>query len=267
MVHNTRFNPIPIPAVAMVLTIMEHGIKEWKTRRFIPRQLNAAKQATVYQSQLAGLLEYAKPAAKRLAKFWSDWFWYSRTIEGENDKSHAITQADQVRLDTPPVPVRSANPESGEIDGHFNVAAEAQEIPLLADSDLADYDTEDEDEDEDINMEGIIPDQDFTNYPVYTGSKHMHTAGPSTAGAQAMTGGQTWFTASRPTDLLANTSDKDVRQLLSGLDKLHFSDLAPMSGSFGTGIESSTYDLNAWEPFAMDQLNMAVLPGIQAPWC
>ncbi|KAG9094201.1 hypothetical protein FRC07_011343, partial [Ceratobasidium sp. 392] len=76
MAQNTKFNPIPIPAVAMVLTMMEHSIKEWKTGRQVPCSLNAKKQAKTYEYHLAGLLEYAKPAAKRLAKFQAEWFQY-----------------------------------------------------------------------------------------------------------------------------------------------------------------------------------------------
>ncbi|KAG9085705.1 hypothetical protein FRC06_003489, partial [Ceratobasidium sp. 370] len=77
MIHRDRFQPVPIPAIAMVLTTMQHCIKEWKTGRFVALQLNTGKQYRIYEVHLKGLLAYAKSAPKQLSDFQAEWFRYS----------------------------------------------------------------------------------------------------------------------------------------------------------------------------------------------
>ncbi|KAG8735485.1 hypothetical protein FRC10_010465 [Ceratobasidium sp. 414] len=106
MVFHDKFYPIPLPTIAMALTTMQHCISEWKTGRFIKRDLNIKKQHKMYQSHLKGLLEYAKPASKRLKDFQKEWFWYSvdyagASIENDDAPYQSITRADRVRPDTP----------------------------------------------------------------------------------------------------------------------------------------------------------------------
>ncbi|KAG9094882.1 hypothetical protein FRC06_010371, partial [Ceratobasidium sp. 370] len=96
--------PIPIPAVAMVLTTMQHCISEWSTGRFVSKELNAGLQLKMYESHLTGLLQYTKSTPKRLLDFRGKWFWFGVDYAGprpEDEPYQAITQADQVRPDTP----------------------------------------------------------------------------------------------------------------------------------------------------------------------
>lgn len=76
MLFHERFRPLPLPAVATILTTMQHCIGEWKTGSLVPRDLNAGRQLKVYEAHLKGLLEYAKPAPKRLLGFRREWFWF-----------------------------------------------------------------------------------------------------------------------------------------------------------------------------------------------
>ncbi|KAG9082800.1 hypothetical protein FRC06_004856, partial [Ceratobasidium sp. 370] len=105
MMYHKKFQPIPIPAVAMVLTVMQHCIKEWKTSRHVTRQLNAGKQLKVYDAHLKGLLQYAKRATRRLNKFQHAWFKYgveyAGTLPEDEEPYQPITEADHVRPDTP----------------------------------------------------------------------------------------------------------------------------------------------------------------------
>ncbi|KAG9084905.1 hypothetical protein FS749_004840 [Ceratobasidium sp. UAMH 11750] len=103
--YHQKFQPLPLPAVAMVLTIVQHCIKEWKTGRHVTCELNAGKQLKIYDAHLQGLLEYAKPAGKRLRKFQREWFKYgldyASTLPEDDGPYQPITLADQVRPDTP----------------------------------------------------------------------------------------------------------------------------------------------------------------------
>ncbi|KAG8762029.1 hypothetical protein FRC11_011595 [Ceratobasidium sp. 423] len=105
MQFHERFRRLPLPAVATILTIMQHCIGEWKTGCFISRELNAGQQLKVYEAHLKGLLEYARPAPKRLLRFRREWFWfgvaYSGVPLGEEQPVQPITRADRVRPDTP----------------------------------------------------------------------------------------------------------------------------------------------------------------------
>ncbi|KAG9082182.1 hypothetical protein FRC06_005184, partial [Ceratobasidium sp. 370] len=69
IVYHNKFQPIPIPAVAMVLTTMQHCISEWSTGCFVSKELNAGLQLKMYELHLTGLLQYAKSALKQLLDF------------------------------------------------------------------------------------------------------------------------------------------------------------------------------------------------------
>ncbi|KAG8695189.1 hypothetical protein FRC08_007978 [Ceratobasidium sp. 394] len=105
MAHHKMFSPLPLPAVAMILTTMQHCLKEWKTGRFVPIELKADRQLKMYDSHLQGLLAYARRAPKRLQDFQAEWFEFGRAYAGvtpEDDEPYqAITQADRIRPDTP----------------------------------------------------------------------------------------------------------------------------------------------------------------------
>ncbi|KAF8598609.1 hypothetical protein BDV93DRAFT_512334 [Ceratobasidium sp. AG-I] len=104
MYHN-KFRPIPLPTVAMIVTIMQHCIEEWKPRRFVPLDLKADRQLRMYDSHLKGLIECAKPAGKCLAGFQETWFWHGLDHAGvgaKNDELYqSIIRANQIRPDTP----------------------------------------------------------------------------------------------------------------------------------------------------------------------
>ncbi|KAG9094019.1 hypothetical protein FRC06_011271, partial [Ceratobasidium sp. 370] len=76
VVYHTKFNLIPIPAVAMVLTIMQHCIQEWSTGRFVATDLDANLQMKMYSSHLKGLLQYAQITSNRLLEFHEAWYKY-----------------------------------------------------------------------------------------------------------------------------------------------------------------------------------------------
>ncbi|KAF8593930.1 hypothetical protein BDV93DRAFT_565973 [Ceratobasidium sp. AG-I] len=97
VIYHEHFCPIPIPAVAMVLTIWQECVQEWQTGRFRGIDLNAERQLSMYECHLKGLLGYAKLASKRLAGFREDWFWYGIDCAGaapEDQPYQTITQAD-----------------------------------------------------------------------------------------------------------------------------------------------------------------------------
>lgn len=121
-----RFRPLPLPAVAFVLTAMQHGIEELFTGRFVKIELNVEQQRKAYESHLLGLLEYDKKALGRLLTFQENWFkngmqvflhfyrlyirflWTCRhriysgaNFTPEVAPYQAITRADQIREDTP----------------------------------------------------------------------------------------------------------------------------------------------------------------------
>ncbi|KAG9118836.1 hypothetical protein FRC07_006454 [Ceratobasidium sp. 392] len=103
--HRERFSPMPLPAVAMVLTLMQHCIKEWKTGRREQITLKATKQLKMYRSHLEGLLVYADTAAGRMEKFRREWYEYGIAYAGvtpENDQPYQeVTRANQIRPDSP----------------------------------------------------------------------------------------------------------------------------------------------------------------------
>ncbi|KAG9088243.1 hypothetical protein FRC06_002157, partial [Ceratobasidium sp. 370] len=106
VVFEDRYRPLPLPAVAFILTTMQHCIEEWQTGRWIKIELNVDEQRKSYESHLLGLLEYAKKAHTRLCGFQEAWFKYGilhagAAYEPEQVPYQPITRADQIREDTP----------------------------------------------------------------------------------------------------------------------------------------------------------------------
>ncbi|KAG9105514.1 hypothetical protein FRC07_009223 [Ceratobasidium sp. 392] len=99
------FDPLPIPVIAMVLTITQHCIKQWKTGRWIKVDLSASKQVTMYRRHLEGLLLYEERAPGRFKDFLKDWASYGVDYGGvpfENEApDHGITWADRICPDSP----------------------------------------------------------------------------------------------------------------------------------------------------------------------
>ncbi|KAG9087140.1 hypothetical protein FS749_003140 [Ceratobasidium sp. UAMH 11750] len=109
---------LPLPAVAFVLTMMQECIQEWQTGYFKPRDLNVSTQQSIFDAHLQGLIEYRRPARKRLAKFQVDWFsagmeYAGIEINRYEDQDHycqSITRSANVRPDTP----KESEPEYDE---------------------------------------------------------------------------------------------------------------------------------------------------------
>ncbi|KAG8775889.1 hypothetical protein FRC12_001219 [Ceratobasidium sp. 428] len=102
-VFHDIFYPLPLPAVAMGLTITRHCLGEWKTGRFQKRHLDVDKQRQVYEKYLRALREYALP--DRLRDFQKDWFWYGMDYAGvahEHEPVQPITHTDRVRPESLP---------------------------------------------------------------------------------------------------------------------------------------------------------------------
>ncbi|KAG8700653.1 hypothetical protein FRC08_004580 [Ceratobasidium sp. 394] len=103
MIFHDMFYPMPLPAAAMALTTMQHCISEWKTGRYVPKELNIDTQRKMYEAHLAGLLNYGKLQPDELKKHRIDWFWYAVDYAGgalEDDEPYqAITWADRISPD------------------------------------------------------------------------------------------------------------------------------------------------------------------------
>ncbi|KAG8731861.1 hypothetical protein FRC10_001396 [Ceratobasidium sp. 414] len=100
---------LPLPAVAFVLTMMQECIQEWQTGYMKPRDLNITVQWVIFDAHLQGLIEYWRPARKRLTRFQVDWFktgmeYAGIEIHRYEDEEHccqSITRAKHVRPNTP----------------------------------------------------------------------------------------------------------------------------------------------------------------------
>ncbi|KAG8717882.1 hypothetical protein FRC09_013539 [Ceratobasidium sp. 395] len=109
VVFREEFNPITLPAAALVLTMMQVCIAEWETGYFKPQDLDVDKQRVYFESHLLGLYKYEKVAYSRLLRFRGEWFdagiEYSGSNVAEDDPRAArpYTLASQVRPDTPPL--------------------------------------------------------------------------------------------------------------------------------------------------------------------
>ncbi|KAG9094991.1 hypothetical protein FRC06_010254 [Ceratobasidium sp. 370] len=104
-----RFEIMPLPAVAFVLTMMQECIEEWQTGRCKSRELNFKTQRSIFDAHLQGLIEYRKSASRRLYRFQKKWFKtgmeYAGVIihesEDQEEYCQPITRACNVRPDTP----------------------------------------------------------------------------------------------------------------------------------------------------------------------
>ncbi|KAG8703756.1 hypothetical protein FRC08_002654 [Ceratobasidium sp. 394] len=106
-VYHAKFKLLPIPAVALVLTMMQVCIEEWALGQFKSQALDVEKQQVVYERHLLGLYEYERIAGGRLTRFHENWFKagveYSRAnLDGDDDTVQPYTQGCHVRPDTPP---------------------------------------------------------------------------------------------------------------------------------------------------------------------
>ncbi|KAG8716752.1 hypothetical protein FRC08_008867 [Ceratobasidium sp. 394] len=114
-VYHTKFNPVPIPAVAL----MQVCIEEWALGQFKSQALDVEKQQLVYERHLLGLYEYERIVGGRLTRFRENWFKtgveYSRANLDNDDAVQPYTQACHVRPDTPPAEADDEEPE-GEGD-------------------------------------------------------------------------------------------------------------------------------------------------------
>ncbi|KAG8713805.1 hypothetical protein FRC08_012779 [Ceratobasidium sp. 394] len=106
VVYHERFKPVPIPAVALVLTMMQVCIQEWALGQFKPQALEVDKQQIIYERHLLGLYEYERIAGGRLTRFRGNWFdeglAYARANLEDDEAVQPYTQACHVRPDTPP---------------------------------------------------------------------------------------------------------------------------------------------------------------------
>ncbi|QRV96446.1 hypothetical protein RhiJN_24464 [Ceratobasidium sp. AG-Ba] len=69
VVFHKMFYPLPIPFIALVLTLMQHAIGEWKTGRHIKTKLDTKVQAGMYESHVLGVLNWEKEANARFKEF------------------------------------------------------------------------------------------------------------------------------------------------------------------------------------------------------
>ncbi|QRV96656.1 hypothetical protein RhiJN_24674 [Ceratobasidium sp. AG-Ba] len=111
VVFHKMFYPLPIPFIALVLTLMQHAIGEWKTGRHIKTELNAKVQAGVYESHVLGVLNWEKEANARFEEFRENAFWYGINHAGVGDELHEphqpVTWADNIRPDSPATRARA----------------------------------------------------------------------------------------------------------------------------------------------------------------
>ncbi|KAG9086234.1 hypothetical protein FRC06_003208 [Ceratobasidium sp. 370] len=116
LAYRDNFEPVPMPAAALILTMMQACIEEWTLGYYKPTELNVDKQKVHFESHLLGLYEYERVARKRLTTFRGQWFkagveYSGLSLTEENsDAVRPYTLASQVRPDTPP-------PESEEDRG------------------------------------------------------------------------------------------------------------------------------------------------------
>ncbi|KAG8700488.1 hypothetical protein FRC08_004666 [Ceratobasidium sp. 394] len=80
MAFSAQFNPIPVPAVALILTMMQACIAEWELGYHKALELDIDTQQADYERHLLGLYEYEKSARNRLTRFRGQWFEEARYI-------------------------------------------------------------------------------------------------------------------------------------------------------------------------------------------
>ncbi|QRV93060.1 LON domain serine protease [Ceratobasidium sp. AG-Ba] len=103
-----RFSPVPIPAVALILTMMQACIEEWKEGRHKAIELDVDTQKTVYESHLLSLYSYETTAANRLTRYRTQWAtsgldYSGATFDEDPTGAKSYVLASNVRPDTPPL--------------------------------------------------------------------------------------------------------------------------------------------------------------------
>ncbi|KAG8712844.1 hypothetical protein FRC09_019400 [Ceratobasidium sp. 395] len=118
--YHDMFNPIPIPAFALVLTITQHCLQEWRTGRLVRRELNIEDEREIYRDHLQRLLDYEKTDTEdSLLEFRTNWFWYGIDYAGvaqDRDPVQPVTRADRVRANSP------ASDSNAEFGSHSSAA-------------------------------------------------------------------------------------------------------------------------------------------------
>ncbi|KAG9088826.1 hypothetical protein FRC06_001829 [Ceratobasidium sp. 370] len=107
MAFSALFNPIPVPAVALILTMMQACIAEWELGYHKALELDIDTQQADYERHLLGLYKYEQSARSRLAWFRGQWFEEARKSCSALDTEHSnagqpYMLACNVRPDTPP---------------------------------------------------------------------------------------------------------------------------------------------------------------------
>ncbi|QRV96473.1 hypothetical protein RhiJN_24491 [Ceratobasidium sp. AG-Ba] len=100
MTYHHLYYPMPLPTVATTLTKMQHCLSEWKTGRYVPKELNVDKQRRIYEAHLAGLVNVGKEDPGKLRDMQINWFWYAVDYAGgsieEEDPVQPVTWAGRV---------------------------------------------------------------------------------------------------------------------------------------------------------------------------
>ncbi|KAF8596362.1 hypothetical protein BDV93DRAFT_66635 [Ceratobasidium sp. AG-I] len=107
VVFRTRFKVVPLPAVALILTMMQASIDEWKLGSLKLEELDADKQQVEYERHLISLYEYERVAESRLTRFREKWFeagleYAGATTDEDASAVRPYVLASNIRPDTPP---------------------------------------------------------------------------------------------------------------------------------------------------------------------
>ncbi|KAG8761404.1 hypothetical protein FRC12_009422 [Ceratobasidium sp. 428] len=151
-----KWQIIPLPAVAFMLTMMQDCIQEWDTGCFRARENSFRQQKDLYKAHLHGLYVYESEAADRLTGFQAAWFKAGmkhagiRIDSGESDHEFCqpVTQARFVQpqseseseaeaepeLSLEPEP----SPEPEYVDGRLTAQSKGKGKPPQLD-DFSDY--------------------------------------------------------------------------------------------------------------------------------
>ncbi|KAG8700491.1 hypothetical protein FRC09_005924 [Ceratobasidium sp. 395] len=151
-----KWQIIPLPAVAFVLTMMQDCIQEWDTGCFRARENSFRQQKDLYKAHLHGLYVYESEAADRLTGFQAAWFKAGmkhagiRIDSGESDHEFCqpVTQARFVRPQSeseseaeaaPELsPEPEPSPEPEYVDGRLTAQSKGKGKPPWLD-DFSDY--------------------------------------------------------------------------------------------------------------------------------
>ncbi|KAG8792295.1 hypothetical protein FRC12_006549 [Ceratobasidium sp. 428] len=109
MLDSLAEDGLPLPAVALVLTLMQECVEEWDTGRFRPRDLNDTIQRSRFDAHLQGLLNYRGGARGRTRRFRVTWFEagleyahikINRDEEDNEGFCQSVTRVENVRPDS-----------------------------------------------------------------------------------------------------------------------------------------------------------------------